>query len=82
MRPGTDHSIQQYPLYNGIADAFTFPGPRNMSSLVNYITQIQSSFNVRRLALTSLSLLTHCPDRTLACLATSSRTTTCRASAT
>jgi len=39
-------SVLNYPLYDAIVQAFSIPGPANMSGLVAVMGQIQSSFKV------------------------------------
>jgi alpha-amylase len=40
-------SVLNYPLYDAIVQAFTIPGPANMSGLASVMGQIQNSFQVR-----------------------------------
>lgn len=42
-------SVLNYPLYDAIVQAFTIPGPGNISGLASVMGQIQSSFKVRLL---------------------------------
>ncbi|CED82279.1 glycoside hydrolase family 13 protein [Phaffia rhodozyma] len=38
-------SVMNYPAYQGMMDAFQLPGPANMSSLVNYMVQMNTTVN-------------------------------------
>lgn len=40
----TMDSVLNYPIYNGIMEAFQYPGPRNMSGLVAHINGVQAAF--------------------------------------
>jgi hypothetical protein len=68
----------QFPLYTGISDAFRYPGPRNMSSLVSHIKDVQTAFPVRFVATCIVYQALNYPvyhDRTPACSETLSRIT-------
>ena len=43
--PGALDSILQYPVYDGLVQALTIPGPLNMSALVDVVGQSQEMFN-------------------------------------
>ncbi len=43
----------QYPLYQGLTDAFADPGVLNMSSLVAYSEGINAQFEVRKIFFTA-----------------------------
>ena len=40
-------SVLNYPLYDAIVQAFSIPGPANVSGLATIMGQIQNSFKVR-----------------------------------
>jgi hypothetical protein len=40
-------AVLQYPMYNALVEAFTIPGPLNMSALGSMVAQSQALFTVR-----------------------------------
>lgn len=41
-------AILNYPMYNALVQAFTIPGPQNMSAVTDMIAQIKQKSSVRR----------------------------------
>jgi alpha-amylase len=48
-------SVLNYPLYDAVAQAFSIPGPANMSGLAAVMGQIQNSFKVRFASFTTVN---------------------------